>query len=144
MNLCRTRVTDMQNNIRIKQVMLIRTDLINEDTGEPASVGKMMAQACHGAVAAYEHLVSMCPPVISKHFIDHWNNDGSTKIALAVNSLSELLEIEAKCKVRSFPHALITDSGITQFNGKDTVTVLGIGPFYSESINELTGHLPLY
>ena len=36
-----------------------------------------------------EHLVDMCSPVISKHFIDHWNNDGSTKIALAVNSWAE-------------------------------------------------------
>ena len=39
---------------------------------------------------------------------------------------------------------LVTDAGLTEFNGVPTKTCIAIGPNYSEKIDEVTGHLKPY
>ncbi|MGK4455994.1 peptidyl-tRNA hydrolase [Klebsiella pneumoniae] len=40
--------------------------------------------------------------------------------------------------------SLITDSGLTEFNGVPTNTCLAIGPHKASKIDAITGHLPLF
>ncbi|QJX80020.1 aminoacyl-tRNA hydrolase [Priestia megaterium] len=51
--------------------------------------------------------------------------------------------VQYKAKEKGLPAVLIEDSGLTVFNGVKTKTCLAIGPYNSEEIDEITGHLPL-
>lgn len=75
--------------------------------------------------------------------LDDWLNGKFTKIVVSVDSDEELLALNKALDETDIPHALITDSGLTEFHGVPTNTCLGIGPYVSEEIDKFTGNLPL-
>ena len=72
-----------------------------------------------------------------------WLLDNFKKICVYVNSEEQLLEIHRKAKEARILTSLIQDSGLTEFNGVPTYTAVAVGPGFSESIDKITGELPL-
>lgn len=75
--------------------------------------------------------------------LDGWLNGPFTKICLGVDSEEEIHEIGRQCAEANIPYAIITDAGNTEFHGVPTVTCIGIGPYWNEEIDKITGHLQL-
>lgn len=145
-------VLNVEQCINVKQVIVWRKDL-------KVRLGKKMAQAAHASMA----------PILNMMTID--NNDGTSfvikeeklfspfmmyklgafkKIVVSVDNEEELLQLYNRIKQHSYhfhsetlPVALITDSGLTEFNGIPTNTCIGIGPFYSSVIDVYTKDLSL-
>jgi peptidyl-tRNA hydrolase, PTH2 family len=111
----------------MKQAIVIRTDL-------QMSTGKLAVQACHASVAAV-----LCA---GADVLKRWENDGQTKIALAVHSLSELETLKTQCETMEIIHALISDAGRTEL-AEGTVTALAIGPAEDKAVDRITGAIPL-
>lgn len=72
-----------------------------------------------------------------------WLNGRFTKVCVYCKDEKELLDIYQKAKDANIPSVLITDAGLTEFNGVPTNTCVGIGPYWSEEIDKITGNLPL-
>lgn len=153
-----------------KQVIVFRKDLLK---GEHAiRKGKFAAQVAHASMGALlkwftkercEYL--MMGPYgeaepqqfftrYSLEFkdgtlLDSWLNGAFTKVVVSVEGEKELLELEKELQrlneqeSKLIPYALITDIGKTEFHGEQTVTCLGIGPYFSEELDKITGKLPL-
>ena len=115
---------------QFKQVIVVRRDL---EMGK----GKIAVQVAHAAVTAAEEA--------RKKFTEWWEawlREGQCKVAVRVDSLDEILQLERKSKELRLPSALITDRGLTQID-PGTTTCLGIGPAPSSLIDTLTGNLSL-
>ena len=136
-----------------KQVIVMRKDLNMRK-------GKMVSQGSHASMGALlsmfrkqkcEHLPPLEPGQITYKYelefgdesvLNDWLNGKFTKICVSVDSEEELMDVYNS--VPDFwPVALITDAGLTEFNGIPTKTCLGIGPYISEEIDKITGHLKL-
>jgi PTH2 family peptidyl-tRNA hydrolase len=111
----------------MKQVIVLRTDL-------QMSTGKLVVQACHASVAALLRSKT--------ENAEHWNVEGQTKIALAVNSLTELESLKNRCEALGILHVLISDAGRTEL-APGTITALAIGPADDALIDKVTGFTPL-
>jgi PTH2 family peptidyl-tRNA hydrolase len=115
---------------QFKQVIVVRRDL---DMGK----GKIAVQVAHAAVTAAEEA--------RKKFTEWWEawlREGQCKVAVRVDSLDEILQLERKSKELRLPSALITDRGLTQID-PGTTTCLCIGPAPSSLVDTLTGNLSL-
>ena len=142
-----------------KQVIVMRKDLNMRK-------GKMIAQGAHASLGIIlkqmsetrqnisydEDLMGKCRQytLISKHlkyseksYMDEWIKNSFTKICVCVNSEEELELIYLKAKDAGLPTIMIEDNGLTEFRGIKTKTCVGIGPFDSEKIDKITGHLKL-
>ena len=75
--------------------------------------------------------------------LNDWLNGKFTKVVVSVDSDEELIALNKALDETYIPHALITDSGLTEFHGVPTNTCLGIGPYEAEEIDKFTGNLPL-
>jgi PTH2 family peptidyl-tRNA hydrolase len=118
----------------IKQIIVIRKDLNMRK-------GKLVAQGSHASIAFLTRRMRDKVPVTEVQ--EKWINGKFTKICVYVNSEAELLEIENRAIEAKLEVSLITDSGLTEFNGVPTRTCLAIGPDYSSKIDKITGHLSL-
>jgi PTH2 family peptidyl-tRNA hydrolase len=129
----------------VKQVILVRKDL-------KMPSGKIGAQVAHASMRVL--LEQMDRQVISTSVtrkltyevespMDAWLSCRFTKVCLRVDSEEELLDLYNKAKDKCLPCSLVTDAGFTVFNGVPTNTCVAIGPHWSETINEITGHLKL-
>lgn len=153
-----------------KQVIVFRKDLLK---GEHAiGKGKFAAQVAHASMGALlkfftkersEYLrMGLYGEAEPQQFftryslefkdvtmLDNWLNGSFTKIVVSVEGEKELLELEKELRrlneqeSKLIPYALITDSGKTVFHRVPTVTCLGIGPYFSEELDKITGNLPL-
>ena len=121
----------------IKQVIIVRTDLRNTKN-EKIRCGKISVQVSHASVEGYKKAYSL-----DRSIIRVWENNGTKKICLAVNSLEELLDLYAKLELTTIPIYLVTDNGLTEFS-EPTITCLGIGPWYAEDINKFTKDFSLF
>ncbi len=110
-----------------KQVIILRKDL---EWGK----GKMAAHSAHAAVGSVM--------LADKDAVSKWEEEGSKKVVLKVNSLKELRDIHRKVKDSRLPCFLVRDAGLTQLE-KGTVTALGIGPASEKEIDRITGKLKL-
>ena len=63
---------------------------------------------------------------------------------LPVMSEEELLAIDRKAKEAGLLSALICDNGITEFHGRPTYTCLAFEPALPETVDPITGELPLF
>ncbi len=72
-----------------------------------------------------------------------WINGQFAKIVVYVEDEQELFELRNKAEKAKITHALITDSGKTEFHGISTNTALAIGPDWAAKIDKITGDLPL-
>jgi peptidyl-tRNA hydrolase, PTH2 family len=127
-----------------KQVIVVRKDL-------KMRRGKEIAQGSHGAVAFLSnklraakrtedggYVVYLTPPE------EEWIQTIFKKICLGVGSEAELLAIHEAAKAAGLTSHLITDAGLTEFNGVPTNTVVCIGPDEEDKINAITGKLSPY
>jgi PTH2 family peptidyl-tRNA hydrolase len=134
-----------------KQVIVVRTDLRNSN-GQKIRTGKIASQVAHASLGALlkcfrKYTTSDDTTVYNIEFgkdcvMENWLNGIFTKICVSVDSEEELLKIYDSLP-NEIPKALITDSGLTEFNGVPTITCIGIGPYISEEIDKYTGHLKL-
>ena len=128
------------NEKDIKQCIIIRSDLKNSK-GEKIRTGKLIAQCCHASIA---FITNKIRTDIMLNMVEYeWISGIFKKICLRVDSEAELLDIHHKALEAGLTSNLITDSGLTEFNGVPTNTCCGIGPDYSEKIDRITGHLKL-
>lgn len=113
-----------------KMVIVVRTDL-------GMSVGKMIAQACHAAVACSEQ----AKKTHSKQWA-RWRDEGAKKVALEAESFEELKELTRKAEQLDIVYVLIQDAGHTEV-APGTTTCLGLGPDQAQRVDKVTGSLPL-
>lgn len=119
-----------------KQVIVVRKDL-------KMRRGKEIAQGCHASMAVLFDLYN------TKKGLDDprakpWIEGKFKKVCVVVNSEAELLEVVENAKKAGLLHSLITDAGLTEFNGVPTKTCAAIGPDTEENVNKVTGELKLY
>lgn len=136
-------------NRRAKQVIVRRRDL-------KISENKMCAQAAHASLGALLKLMQQpihttvddVPTeirqlrIIKGSYLDKWLNGVFTKIVLFAETEEEMIEYHELAKCAGLPTVLITDAGFTEFK-HPTNTCVGIGPYWSDEIDKITGHLPL-
>lgn len=125
----------------------MRTDLRNSN-GHKIRTGKLIAQGAHASMKAilskgegraFELSIDLPP----KSAIKNWMESGYTKICVSVDSERELIEIYNAAKKAGLICGLITDAGLTEFNGVPTKTCCAIGPNWSDEIDKITGKLKL-
>ena len=113
-----------------KQVLVVRMDL-------KMSRGKISVQIAHAAVSAAEEA--------RKHSLVSWRGwlwEGQKKVAVKVSSEEELLALRDKAIKAGLPVHLIRDRGLTELP-PGTTTALGIGPARTETVDKISGDLPL-
>jgi len=113
--------------IKMKQVMIVRTDL-------KMRKGKIAAQCCHGSIGAYK---KTAPDKIRK-----WENEAYAKVVLKVQTKEELIELKKEADEKGISTYLVIDAGRTQIP-TSSITVLALGPDEDEIIDEVTGDLKL-
>jgi PTH2 family peptidyl-tRNA hydrolase len=114
-----------------KMVLLIRQDL-------EMTKGKIAAQCCHAALAAYKYMQKHQPSLLTR-----WEVSGQPKVTLKVKDEKEMLELITKAQEAGLCAKSIKDAGRTQIApGSRTVASIGPGPV--TLIDYITGHLKLY
>ncbi|ELP91395.1 peptidyl-tRNA hydrolase 2, putative [Entamoeba invadens IP1] len=117
-------------NEEYKLVLCVRKDL-------KMGKGKIAAQCGHAAVGCV-----LKAQKTDKKALESWQYCGQAKVALNVNDLEELNELEKQAKGLGLITKKICDAGRTQVE-PGSITVLGIGPGPKSVINEVTGKLKL-
>jgi PTH2 family peptidyl-tRNA hydrolase len=110
--------------------------------------GKYIAQGAHASLGALLSLADNQGDklVISLEdpFVRDWLVGRFTKVTVYVETDEDLVFIHNSARLAGIPTSLITDAGLTEFNGVPTLTAVGVGPDDEEKINKITGHLPLF
>ena len=122
-----------------KQVIVLRTDL-------KCRKGKMCVQAAHASLKAILDLCTKDDDTLTLHLDDRlkpWIEGLYKKICVGVDSEQELIDIYEKAKSAGLICSIITDVGLTEFNGIPTLTAVAIGPDTSDKIDLITGNLKL-
>ena len=145
----------MTNNTErsVKQVIVI-------DRSKGTNIGKYVSQGAHASLGALLKMSSIrkYPDERTKitfdfeenSILDKWLNGIFTKICLSASSEEEMVSIyDAISRYNEtadekIPVVLIEDCGKTCFDGVKTKTAVGIGPFWSDIIDNFTGHLKLF
>lgn len=127
--------------MNVKQVIVLRKDLNMRK-------GKMVAQGAHASLKVFLDMASPSNgesrlSVPLWQYAQEWINGQFTKICVGVDSEEELLDLRTRASLSMVPSALIQDAGHTEFNGVPTYTALAIGPWESDLLDKLTGHLKL-
>ena len=76
--------------------------------------------------------------------LSEWFARGVAKVCLYVDSEEALLAVDRRAKEAGLISALICDNGITEFHGKPTYTCLAFEPALPETVDPITGELPLF
>lgn len=113
----------------MKQIIVMRKDL-----GMP--IGKMCAQTAHASMKAT--LLHMDDPRVRS-----WLADRFTKVVVGVNSEEELLAVYNNARAAGLIAELVTDAGLTVFNGVPTNTCIAVGPDTHENLQPISGELKL-
>ncbi|GAB6426113.1 hypothetical protein bcgnr5372_34360 [Bacillus luti] len=117
-----------------KMVIVMRKDL-------NMTKGKYVAQGSHASLGNVLSIQKNGTDK-QKEILNIWLNESFVKVCVYVNSFEELHEIYRKAVANDEAVQLITDNGLTMFNGIKTDTCLSILG-YREDIDEITGHLGL-
>lgn len=125
-----------------KQVILVRTDI-------KMPPGKLAAQVAHASLGVFTKMFDRVSDEVVEVYIDNpspvqtWLDHSFTKVCLNVSSLEEMDDLYVEAKRRGIPNCRIIDDGRTIFNNTPTVTCCAIGPWWSDELTEITGHLRL-
>jgi PTH2 family peptidyl-tRNA hydrolase len=130
--------------MKTKQIIVIRKDL-------GMRKGKMCSQASHSSMAfitrrmqqALERGLLYEYTTIITEVEKHWLENSFTKICVSVDSEEELLALVEKGKALGIETHLIPDNGATEFHGVPTNTCAAFGPYLSDELDKLCGHLKL-
>jgi peptidyl-tRNA hydrolase, PTH2 family len=130
--------------MRTKQVIVIRKDL-------KMRRGKECAQAAHASnlwllerlKGALGHGLKLSIDDFSEAETD-WCDGTYRKIVVTVNGEAHLKELHARARALGLEAHLVTDLGLTEFDGVQTLTALAIGPDSDENVSMVTEGLPLY
>ena len=114
----------------IKQVIVVRKDV-------KMGLGKVAAQASHASLEAYLVTARKWPRIA-----ENWLSTGQTKIVVKTRTEAEFMELKRALSGSEMPFAVVRDAGQTQVP-PGTETAIGIGPFYSEKIDQFTGDFQL-
>ena len=136
-----------------KQMIVVRRDL-------KMRKGKIAAQAGHacvtavlaaleregrlGEVHAANGGIALAPSDKPVTPLSEWFARGMAKVCLYVDSEEALLEIDRQARAAGLISALICDNGITEFHGRPTYTCLAFEPALPETVDPITGELPLF
>ena len=129
----------MSDDIRIKQVLVMRHDL-------KMRRGKQIAQGAHASMSFLCRRLQEAGSVSLDGLTDvnrAWLTGAFAKVCCRVDSEEELMQIHDKALEAGLEVHLITDSGRTEFHGQPTRTCLAIGPDEADKIDAITGHLQL-
>jgi PTH2 family peptidyl-tRNA hydrolase len=116
-------------NSNLKQIIVIRRDLNMRK-------GKMVSQGAHASMKAV--VDNFSNPLVTE-----WLSGAFTKICVSVEDEDQLFEVYNKAKSSNVIVSMITDSGLTEFNGVPTNTCIAVGPDFSHNLDPITGHLKL-
>jgi len=115
--------------------------------------GKMVAQGAHASMMFLTTRIGLWGRAPNEMFVDarlgitdpeaQWIRGTFTKICVGVDSLYELLNVRDQAYLNGLTQHLVTDSGLTEFDGVPTMTCVAIGPNYADEIDKITGHLRL-
>ena len=124
----------------VKQVIVMRKDLNMRK-------GKMVAQGAHASMGAvlnhYKAGTKEYPIYIPLHDpCQQWFDGPFVKICVGVPDEETLHFIAEQARRMRIPYALIKDAGRTEFK-EPTYTCCGIGPWWVDEINKITGDLKL-
>ena len=75
--------------------------------------------------------------------IKKWLEQGEKKIVLKTESEDSLVKLYNAFKYKKVPCALVADAGLTELP-PGTRTALGVGPWMSEELDDITGRLKLF
>ena len=137
----------------VKQVILVRRDL----KMKPGKIASQVAHASMKVFFQYMEKTTTPPHVCSEQemqygaywsmpnmpYFEEYITGSFKKIVVYVESEKELLDIYNIAVDNGMNCSLIKDSGLTVFDGVPTYTAVGIGPWDSKEIDEITGHLKL-
>lgn len=99
------------------------------------SGGKLAAQCGHAYLSSFLASQQIHPDLASAYAADGLG----TKVCLSAPTLEQLLWAYSAAQHLGLPCALITDHGHKAFfNGKPTVTALGIGPVTEQQAKSIT------
>jgi len=140
-----------------KMVLVCRRMFPNPD--QPGTrklrTGKYVAQAAHAAVGlilkySFKEIVASPEPeffpeitLLFTEPVQHWIDHSYRKVCVYVDTEEELRDLQLVAESLGVNNCLITDDGLTEFGGQNTVTVLGLGPDWDDVIDQVSGHLPL-
>lgn len=117
-----------------KMVIVMRKDL-------NMTKGKLVAQGSHASMGNVL-AIQQSENDQHKEILNKWLGDSFVKVCVYVNSFEELHQIYQEAHDKGEAVKLITDNGLTMFNGIKTDTCLSILG-YREDIDIITGHLKL-
>lgn len=136
----------------VKQVICMRADL-------KMRRGKEIAQGAHASMKVLLDMMKMSYSMsvgnITNDDMDftltipyqgpiwEWLEGSFTKVCVSVESEKELNDLYVDAKKANIPCSMIVDAGKTEFGGVPTKTCIAIGPWHSEEIDKITGHLKL-
>lgn len=124
-----------------KQVIVIRKDLSMRK-------GKIAAQAAHASLKAVLNFAhwsdkeSMSLVLMPKPMIE-WLKGRFKKICVYVTSEEALVDVYNRAKAKDIPCSLITDAGLTEFDGIPTKTAVAVGPYHAVEVDKITNKLHL-
>lgn len=133
----------------IRQTIIFRKDL-------NVRKGKLGAQVAHASMLSLissmtrkeikdtdsdESIIVLEAKYCKNSWLDEWLEGSFTKICLGCDSEEELLGLYQKAKDCNLPVVLVTDNGLTEFNGVKTNTCIAIGPAPKELIDNVTSEL---
>lgn len=136
-----------------KQMIVVRRDL-------KMRKGKIAAQAGHACVTAVLQALAregrleqvraaadgivLAPSNRPATPLSEWFSRGVAKVCVYVDSEEELLALDRQAKDAGLLSALICDNGLTEFHGRPTYTCLAFEPLLPETVDPITGGLPLF
>lgn len=141
----------------MKQIIIMRDDLVNCDTKKNVNTGKLIAQGAHASMGALLESLKetkiegkdIGTPLLEVIDDEHsevyrWLGKAFTKIVVGCSGEKELMELYYEAKLAGLTVCLIEDNGLTEFGGVRTATCLGIGPHESTKIDAVTKKLKLF
>ena len=124
-----------------KQVIVIRRDL-------KMRRGKEIAQGAHASMMfltkALQATGASYDDLNLTEEEQYWTEGSFKKVVCAVKSEEEFDDVIRRASEAGLTCHVVTDSGLTEFNGVPTRTALAIGPHDEKRFKEVTDHLELY
>jgi PTH2 family peptidyl-tRNA hydrolase len=129
--------------VHTKQVIVVRKDLNMRK-------GKIAAQVAHASLGVFSRHMQVqgrgnlfVGSFVFDEYAKLWFENSFTKICVSCDSEMELDKLADMCEALGITYNLVIDNGATEFNGVPTKTCLAVGPWKSEEIDQITGHLKL-